>query len=89
MEVALCLAKRTADCDAWLRRDCGLSTRVAMALELGIESGGHGHPLFKALEPWEARQIKRRWGEHGLLGSDSRVRAGYELEKGYRDDRQA
>ena len=47
----------------------GVSARVAVALELGIGSGGHEHPLFKALEPWEAwqgeawlaRSQRRRW----------------------------
>ena len=39
----------TADGDAIPFDGCSAQTMVAMALELGIRSGGLGHPLFKGL----------------------------------------
>ena len=73
VEAVLCLTKRTAYGNTRLRHGYGRSVRVVTDLELGIGSEGHGHPLFKALEPWEARQIKRCWGEHRLSGGGGTV----------------
>ena len=61
------------------RRGCGARAMVAMVLELEIGSEGHGHPLFKALEPWEARQAEGDVG--GADSNGGSVWLGYDTRK--------
>jgi len=47
---------------------------MASALELGMVAAGTGHPVFKALEPWEARQ-----GEGNVAAAESEKVCSYSL----------
>jgi len=50
----------------------GVSAKGTAALELGLGGTGMGHPVFKALEPWETRQAK---GDGGGAGTASMATA--------------
>ena len=79
------LGGATADNDAGLG---GGSMKVTAIVGAWDGGGGHGHPVFKALEPWETRQAE---GDGGGVDSDSGggVQARYELEKRDGADRRA